>query len=631
VASIPLVHRAMRSIRFHAGLLRAHGPKGNIEYIRQRFFRPAGMFSNGIRTTIDGGRAADWVRRRRRTVVVVALGTTARADLVDWAATMSRRFAIVLAVPSADPVLAAPRPVEVVSLSSPVGGSTRLAEVIQALPPRLRRADLLLSSLDVELPRERDLTQLAYVAHRYERALGGRISAVTPELLAADGRRALGFEWDRGSRTWALPPVGRDYGQSAIPRYVLAAPLAGLYIVGQAVPDLAADDPTLDRFIETCWRRGWWTLAFPGVVVEAGASVIEPPLTTPDDVAWLANREVATEDGRLRIVYVLPATTISGGIRTVFEQTTELRRRGHDVEIWSLQGPPDWIESETPVRSFRSYARLLAALTEVDAIKVATWWESALVVCLASARRGIAVNYVQEFETWFYPDDVVGQAAVVSSYRSQMDQITIADYQRDELAEVGIPATTISSAYDSSKFRVLPEIERETDTVLAVGRSFFQKNLAMTLRAWDLLGDKRPRMLMFGFEPELATDPLQEYVVRPDDAGVNLLYNRATCFVQTSHHEGFCLPIIEAMAAGCPVITTDSHGNRDFCVPEVNCLMVEHDDEALAAAISRLLGDRELQKRLRAAGLETARRHTWTVIVDELEARFTMLAEEASA
>jgi glycosyltransferase involved in cell wall biosynthesis len=59
---------------------------------------------------------------------------------------------------------------------------------------------------------------------------------------------------------------------------------------------------------------------------------------------------------------------------------------------------------------------------------------------------------------------------------------------------------------------------------------------------------------------------------------VNELYNKATLFVQTSRHEGFCLPILEAMAAGCPVICTDAHGNRDFSFDGKNCLMVEQDD-----------------------------------------------------
>ena len=71
---------------------------------------------------------------------------------------------------------------------------------------------------------------------------------------------------------------------------------------------------------------------------------------------------------------------------------------------------------------------------------------------------------------------------------------------------------------------------------------------------------------MFGIEPELGPQHGATYVERPSDEGVNELFNQATVFVQTSTHEGFCLPPLEAMATGGAVVCTDAHGNRDFCV-----------------------------------------------------------------
>ena len=65
------------------------------------------------------------------------------------------------------------------------------------------------------------------------------------------------------------------------------------------------------------------------------------------------------------------------------------------------------------------------------------------------------------------------------------------------------------------------------------------------------------------------------YVESPDDEQVNELFCQATVFVQTSVHEGFALPPLEAMATGAAVVCTDAHGNRDFCVDGVNCLMPE--------------------------------------------------------
>ena len=76
-------------------------------------------------------------------------------------------------------------------------------------------------------------------------------------------------------------------------------------------------------------------------------------------------------------------------------------------------------------------------------------------------------------------------------------------------------------------------------------------------------------------KPELATDPGIRYVTSPSDAEVNELLNQATVFLQTSTHEGFCLPVLESMATGGAVVCTDAHGNRDYCVDGVNCLMPE--------------------------------------------------------
>ncbi len=86
------------------------------------------------------------------------------------------------------------------------------------------------------------------------------------------------------------------------------------------------------------------------------------------------------------------------------------------------------------------------------------------------------------------------------------------------------------------------------------------------------------------------------------------LFNEATVFVQTSTHEGFALPPLEAMATGAAVVCTDAHGNRDFCRDGVNCLMPEPSTTAVSAALARLLGDPELRARLGRAGIETARR-----------------------
>ena len=164
--------------------------------------------------------------------------------------------------------------------------------------------------------------------------------------------------------------------------------------------------------------------------------------------------------------------------------------------------------------------------------------------------------------------------------------------------------------------------------VLSIGRSLPLKNLPLTIDAWKRL-EPRPELWMFGVEPELGPEHGARYFERPSDERVNELFNEATVFVQTSIHEGFCLPLLEAMAVGTPVVSTDAHGNRDFCRHEENCLIADPDPESVSQALGRVLGDARLRERLAAAGLETAADYAWERRIDRLERFFTEVAATA--
>jgi glycosyltransferase involved in cell wall biosynthesis len=95
-----------------------------------------------------------------------------------------------------------------------------------------------------------------------------------------------------------------------------------------------------------------------------------------------------------------------------------------------------------------------------------------------------------------------------------------------------------------------------------------------------------------------------------DDRTLDGLYRAATCFVLPSLAEGFGLPVLEAMSRGTPVVCSDISALRE--VAGSAALYVDpHDPAAVARGVERALRDTELAARLRAAGLERARRFTW--------------------
>jgi len=85
--------------------------------------------------------------------------------------------------------------------------------------------------------------------------------------------------------------------------------------------------------------------------------------------------------------------------------------------------------------------------------------------------------------------------------------------------------------------------------------------------------------------------------------------------------ESFGIVLIEALAAGLPVVASDIPGYREVVRDGVDGLLTPaRDAQAVAAAVARILEDAELSKRLSEAGRETANRYSWDTVAGEIEA-----------
>ncbi|MGC2828828.1 MAG: glycosyltransferase family 4 protein [Candidatus Acidiferrum sp.] len=119
------------------------------------------------------------------------------------------------------------------------------------------------------------------------------------------------------------------------------------------------------------------------------------------------------------------------------------------------------------------------------------------------------------------------------------------------------------------------------------------------------------------------------FVKRED---IPAMYAGHDIFVFPSLVEGMPLTLLEAMATGMPVVTTNTCGMADVVENDMNGLLVPAADaETLSEGIERLCQSTDLRKRLGLAGQETMRRFTWERVTKKLEEVFTLATTNGRA
>lgn len=314
-------------------------------------------------------------------------------------------------------------------------------------------------------------------------------------------------------------------------------------------------------------------------------------------------------------------------------KTLHLPKREGRFSLWIKKG------LETVSCSKRILRELRGKMGSLSRESFDLYFEPNLVPLMVNARRKVAT--VHDFSLALHPDWHPHDR--VEYFRQHFWQnikecdriIVVSDFVREAcVGEYGFPAdkvVRIHNGYDSEVFRrykggqlegVRTKYRIPERFILFVGSIEPRKNLEGLLRAYMQLPEglkAEYKLLLVGFSGWQNAHIMSlinklkdhvSYIGYVPFADLGMIYNLASLFVYPSFYEGFGLPPLEAMACGCPTVTSNVSSLPEVC-DDAAYYIDPHDIESIRHGICTVLQDGSLGEVLVSKGLRRAQEFSW--------------------
>ncbi|MEY9096629.1 glycosyltransferase [Paenibacillus sp. RC84] len=338
---------------------------------------------------------------------------------------------------------------------------------------------------------------------------------------------------------------------------------------------------------------------------------------------------------RLHIVFVMNQVGIWGGVKIVFEQADRLIEKGFRVTIISRHPFPEWFPLQAQYIQIPYGLDLGQGIPTCDLI-VATYYDH-IYECV---QTGIApvVYFEQGDKHLFEPEKLEEeQLQFIQKQLDRADRVLTVSHQVSNLLKdmYNCDSTVIHNGIDSQIFKLSGHIlKRERPYILMMGNEQIAfKGIHDVWKAYlhsPAIQANYDLIWITPVKPQFSPQEkpwISEIYVNPTQQEIADLYRGAAAFVSGSHYESFSLPVIEAMACGCPVVSTRNQGVLEYAVEGSNILLAEiGDPESLSKQLTWLLENPLPRENQIVKGLETAARFSWKAVLPQVEMYYKEVA-----
>jgi len=189
---------------------------------------------------------------------------------------------------------------------------------------------------------------------------------------------------------------------------------------------------------------------------------------------------------------------------------------------------------------------------------------------------------------------------------------------------------------EKNSMSILKKYQITTPYILFVGMLEPRKNVVGLIEAFVKISNKKMHKLVivgkkgwkyhsiFQKVKELHLEKEVIFVGYVPDEDLPALYNTATCFVYPSFYEGFGIPVLEAMACRCPVITSKNSSLEEIG-GDAAIFVNPYNIKTIKEAMELLLNDQDERKKRQNAGLLQVQKFSWTIMAKKTKEIYVSL------
>jgi glycosyltransferase involved in cell wall biosynthesis len=344
---------------------------------------------------------------------------------------------------------------------------------------------------------------------------------------------------------------------------------------------------------------------------------------------------------KLIITFLLPGQGHGGGVRAIAEFGNGLLTLGNEVRIiFKKDKPSSTLKHFVHTligRSGRNWLDLFHGKIEsyIANLKHISFKDDEIVISMCSQTT---------LDAWLLPSNVKKVFHCHGGEYENWDNFMKAINLPIHKIAISSHVKKMIKKHSQSKdipivFNGINHLEYYRDTQIikqGVGgciRPRHSKDADTTIKTFQLLHSISPEtpLYSFGIGKKPSIHPILNFTTNPSINKGCEIYNKCKIWFLASLEEGFGLPVLEAMACGCVVVSTKCGGPQDLIIDGYNGYNVEIGNYGgLVEKICKVLQDERLFQELSENAIKTAQKYSWDNASLSLETALLKLSEQTS-